>query len=133
MRRARSIADASPGDPVVASSGGSPGSDPFGPEGTWGVDTVPLVRSRRGQHSRRKVRRTWDNRLDDETTDESRPSFDTPYVRRGEHKVKRSQPHGERRRAMRGRLVVTGVLLAALVVSACGSGTSTAKAPTTTP
>jgi ABC-type branched-subunit amino acid transport system substrate-binding protein len=30
-------------------------------------------------------------------------------------------------------MIVTGVLLAALVVSACGSGTSTAKSPNTTP
>ena len=34
---------------------------------------------------------------------------------------------------MRGRIVVTGALLAALVVSACGSGTSTAKPKSTTP
>ena len=34
---------------------------------------------------------------------------------------------------MRGRIVVTGVLLAALAVSACGSGTSTAKPKSTTP
>jgi ABC-type branched-subunit amino acid transport system substrate-binding protein len=34
---------------------------------------------------------------------------------------------------MRGRIVVTGVLLAALAVSACGSGTSTAKPKATTP
>ena len=30
-------------------------------------------------------------------------------------------------------MIVTGVLLAALAVSACGSGTSTAKSPDTTP
>jgi len=34
---------------------------------------------------------------------------------------------------MRGRIVVAGVLLAALAVSACGSGTSTAKPKSTAP
>jgi ABC-type branched-subunit amino acid transport system substrate-binding protein len=34
---------------------------------------------------------------------------------------------------MRGRIVLTGVLLAALTASACGSGTSTAKPKSTTP
>ena len=47
--------------------------------------------------------------------------------------MKQGHRLGEGRRRGRGRLVVAGVLLAALAVSACGSGTSTAKPGNTTP
>src|SRR5262249_4821983 len=56
-------------------------------------------------------------------------------VQRGEHSVDARQGHrlGEGRHRLRRRMVVTGVLLAALAASACGSGTSTTKPQNTTP
>src|ERR1041385_7283201 len=135
MRRARSIAEASRTASTVASVGDSPDSDPLGPEGTWGVDTVSSRALQSGANTvggtcaRPRAAPPYD-----ETTRSIRPSV-ALLCDEGRKSVNARQGHrlGEGRRRMRGRIVVTGVLLAALAVSACGSGTSTAKPKSTTP
>src|SRR5215831_541566 len=92
------------------------------------------MRSRRGQHSRRNNRPTCAGGAS-LTRQRSAIGLASPHRLTRGASVKARQGHrlGEGRHRLRRRMIVTGVLLAALAVSACGSGTSTAKSPTTTP
>src|SRR4051812_13007230 len=139
MRRARSTADARLAASAVASLDEAPGDDPCEPEGTWGVDTVSSRALPSGHHSRRSrlarschhhpMTRQWASiRL-----------ASAHLVRRRGAQVDKGRGNNSgaqqvrRQHRSRGRLVVAGVMLAALAVSACGSGTSSKATPDTKP